>query len=69
MYMDHSIKLRDDLPPALLRDFKELQEFYDQGNWFDFDLMFEAVQATVKAYYHNGKISRGDLDMIFRKYG
>lgn len=30
---------------------------------------FEAVEASVKAYYLAGKISREDLNCIFRKYG
>lgn len=69
MYIDESIQLRDDLPPALIRDFEELREYYDQGDWLRFDTLFECVEATVKAHYHGGKISREDLDMIFRKYG
>lgn len=34
-----------------------------------FDTVFEAIEARVKAYYLAGKISREDLDNIFRKYG
>lgn len=34
-----------------------------------FDTVFEAVEASVKAYYLAGKITRDDLDCIFRKYG
>lgn len=32
-------------------------------------LFFEAVEASVKAYYLAGKISKEDLNCIFRKYG
>ena len=38
-------------------------------DWFNFDTFFEAVEASVKAYDLAGKISREDLNMIFRKYG
>ena len=34
-----------------------------------FDTAFEAIEASVKAYYLAGKISREDLNNIFRKYG
>ncbi len=69
MFVDEKIDLRDDLPEGLQHDFKELQDYYDTGDWFMFDTIFEAVEATVKAYYLAGKISREDLNSIFRKYG
>lgn len=33
------------------------------------DTVFEVVEARVKAYYLAGKITRDDLNCIFRKYG
>lgn len=69
MYIDESIILREDLPPALLRDFEELREYYDKGDWFQFDNLFDVVEGSIKGYYHNGKISMDDLNQIFRKYG
>ena len=61
MYIDEKISLRDNLPDELQHDFKELQGYYDT--------VFEAVEASVKAYYLAGKISRDDLNCIFSKYG
>ena len=69
MYVDETITLRDDLPNALQRDFKELQSYYDSNDWFMFDTVLEGVEASVKAYYLAGKISRDDLNNIFTKYG
>ena len=69
MYIDEKIFLRDNLPDGLQRDFLELQEYYDADDWFMFDTIFEAVEASVKAYYLAGKISKDDLNCIFRKYG
>lgn len=69
MFIDETIKVRQDLPEELLRFFQELREYYDAGNWFEFDMLFELVEARTKAYYLAGKISRKDLDMIFAKYG
>ncbi len=69
MYVDEKISLRDDLPDGLQRDFKDLQEYYDIGDWFMFDTVLEAVEASVKAYYLAGKITREDLNCIFKKYG
>lgn len=62
MYIDENIILREDLP-------ERLQQYYDADDWFMFDTLFEAVEATVKAYYLAGKISREDLNTIFQKYG
>lgn len=69
MYVDEKICLRENLPDELKSDFRELQEYYNAGDWFMFDTVFEAVEASVKAYYLAGKISREDLNCIFRKYG
>lgn len=69
MFIDEAIDLREDLPKGLQRDFAELREYYDAGDWFNFDIFFEGVEATVKAYYLAGKISREDLNCIFQKYG
>lgn len=69
MYVDEQIILRDNLSDGLQRGFTELQEYYNTGDWFMFDTVFEAIEARVKAYYLAGKISREDLDNIFRKYG
>lgn len=69
MYIDEKVHLRDNLPIALQHDFEELRKYYDAGDWFMFDTVFEAVEASVKAYYLAGKITRDDLNCIFRKYG
>jgi len=69
MFIDEAVDLREDLPDGLRRDFAELREYYDAGDWLHFDIFFEAVEASVKAYYLAGRISREDLDCIFKKYG
>lgn len=69
MYIDECIQLRKDLPESLLNDFQELRNYYDAGDWLQFDLLFEGVEASAKAYYLSGKISRQDLEQIFKKFG
>lgn len=69
MFIDETVDLREDLPEGLQRDFAELREYYDSGDWLHFDIFFEAVEASVKAYYLAGKISKEDLNCIFKKYG
>lgn len=68
MYINESIKLRDDLPEKLQRDFAELQEYYDAGDGLNYDLLLEAFEANVKAHYIAGKISMEDLERIFERY-
>ena len=69
MYIDEQIELREDLPERLKEDFAELRQYYDADDWMSFDRLFEVVEASVKAHYYAGVISREDLDTIFRKYG
>ena len=67
MYIDEKIDLRDNLPTALQHDFEELQEYYEAGDWFMFDTVFEAVEASVKAHYRGGEITRVVLICFFKK--
>lgn len=69
MYINENIVLRDDLPERLKSLFRELQEYYDAGDWLNYDLLLEAFEANVKAHYIAGKISMEDLDRIFERYG
>ena len=62
-------EVREDLSKRLQRDFEDLRKFYEEGDWFNFDIFFEGVEATVKGYYLAGKICREDLNRIFEKYG
>lgn len=69
MFVDEAVEVREDLPEELLGAFRELKGYYDTGDWFQFDMLFEVVEARAKAYYLAGKISREDLNLIFKKYG
>lgn len=69
MYIDETIVLDKNLPAELWRDFEELGKYYEAGDWLNFDLLFEVVEASVKSYYLNGRISKRDLENIFKKYG
>ena len=69
MFIDHEIRLREDMPESLKNDFEILQGYFDADDWFMFDTYFEVVEASVKAHYIAGKISREELVCIFRKYG
>lgn len=69
MFIDETIQVKEDLPKELLDFFRELKEYYDAGDWFQFDMLFELLEARAKAYYLAGKISREDLNLIFKKYG
>lgn len=69
MFIDQEIRLREDMPESLKNDFEILQGYFDADDWFMFDTYFEVVEASVKAHYIAGKISREELVCIFRKYG
>lgn len=69
MYIDETIVLDKNLPTELLGDFEELGKYYEAGDWLNFDLLFEVVEASAKSYYLSGRISRRELDKIFKKYG
>ena len=47
MYIDETIVLDKNLPTELLGDFEELGKYYEAGDWLNFDLLFEVVEAEV----------------------
>lgn len=69
MFIDETVIVRKDLPTELTEAFQELREYYDSDDWFQFDMLFDLVEARAKAYYLAGRISREDLNSIFKKYG
>lgn len=69
MFIDETVIVRKDLPTELTEAFQELRECYNADDWFQFDMLFDLVEARAKAYYLAGRISREDLNSIFKKYG
>lgn len=69
MFIDETVIVRKDLPTELTEAFQELREYYNADDWFQFDMLFDLVEARAKAYYLAGRISREDLNSIFKKYG
>lgn len=69
MFIDETVIVRKDLPTELIEAFQELREYYNADDWFQFDMLFDLVEARAKAYYLAGRISREDLNSIFKKYG
>lgn len=69
MYIVEAVELNKNLPAQLLEDFEELNKYYETGDWLQFDLLFEVVESSAKAYYLNCRISRSDLENIIIKYG
>lgn len=68
MYVDPDIKLPK-MPRWLYKSVMELQEKYDTGDTFGFDLLEEAVCADVKQAELDRQISAKDLDTIFKHFG
>lgn len=69
MFIDETVIVRKDLPTELTEAFQELREYYNADDWFQFDMLFDLVEARAKAYYLAGRISREDLNSILKKYG
>lgn len=69
MYRDDSIPLNESLPEHLLETLKQLDIYYDNNDWMRFMLSLEGAEVMIKAYEINGKISRSELDRLFRRYG
>ena len=69
MFIEETVIVRKDLPTELTEAFQELREYYNADDWFQFDMLFDLVEARAKAYYLAGRISREDLNSIFKKYG
>jgi|WetSurMetagenome_2_1015567.scaffolds.fasta_scaffold714924_1 hypothetical protein len=69
MYIDNTICEPQNIPIPLKKSFLQLDAYYHKNDWFSFDNLFEVVEAEIKSYYLNGKITQDELNTLFRKYG
>ncbi|MDO5564026.1 MAG: hypothetical protein Q4F88_02195 [Eubacteriales bacterium] len=69
LYIDPDILLPDNLPKGLKEDISNLEKYYNENNENEYWLQLDVVEFNTKAYQINGKISKNDLQLIFRKYG
>ena len=69
MFIDPDISIPPNMPKLLLEDLKLLQKYYDDDDWLHYDLLFDAVEGSIKSYHLCGKISRADAVQLFHRYG
>ena len=57
------------LPKELLELIKQLEEYDKEGDWFNYDIVFDQLEITSKSYLRHNKITEYDFKMILYKYG
>ena len=68
MYIDPEIVL-ENIPPKFASYLEELQQYYDEDNYYAFMDLLEVVEAMTKNLYSEVRITRAQLNAIFQKYG
>lgn len=68
MYIDPEIVL-ENIPPKFVSYLEELQQYYDEDNYYAFMDLLEVVEAMTKNLYSEGRITHEQLNAIFQKYG
>ncbi len=68
MYIDPEIVL-ENIPPKFVSYLEELQQYYDEDNYYAFMDLLEVVEAMTKNLYSEGRITHAQLSAIFQKYG
>lgn len=68
MYIDPEIVL-ENIPPKFVSYLDELQQYYDEDNYYAFMDLLEVVEAMTKNLYSEGRITHAQLNAIFQKYG
>lgn len=67
---DHSISYDTSKLPQELKDYIEKLEEYDkEGNWFDYDIVFDQFEIILKGYIRHKIITDYDFNILLRKYG
>lgn len=70
MFVDKSIQLDTiRLPQMLQEDFSDLEQFYDNDDWFNFGITIENSVPSIKAFYANGSIDSETFKLIRQKFG
>lgn len=57
------------LPNELKEMIEKLEEYDKEGNWFDYDILFDDLEITAKSCCRNRIIEEYDYKIILRKYG
>ena len=70
MLYDHKIDYNiSNLPDKLKELINKLEKFDIEGDWLNYDLVFDELEITAKGFYRNKIISDYDYKMILFKYG
>ena len=57
------------LPNELKEMIEKLEEYDKEGNWFDYDILFDDLEITAKSYCRNRIIEEYNYKIILSKYG
>ncbi len=67
---DYNIKYDySKLPNCLIELIKKLEMYDKNGDWFNYDLVFDELEITSKTLYSRGYITGYDYKMLLLKYG
>jgi len=69
LYIDPDIPIPANMPKPLLEELELLQKYYDTDDWFNYGLLFDSVEGTIKSYHLTGRIRRKDAVQLFHRYG
>ena len=48
---------------------KQLEEYDKNGDWFNYDILFDELEITGKTYLRNRQITEQEYEKILNKYG
>ena len=53
-----------------LQDYiKKLEKYDEEGDWFNYDLLFDEFEIELKGYVRHKKITDNEYKILLRKYG
>ena len=69
MYVDYSIPIVSGLPKVVLEEIAILDEAYKNDDWATYLMHEDAVETYLKTCLEDGKITDGELDQMFKRFG
>ena len=57
------------LDDRLQNYIKKLEKYDEDGDWFNYDLLFDEFEIELKGYVRHKKITDNEYKILLRKYG
>lgn len=69
IYRNDDVQIDFKVPGVLGEYVQEADEYYEKGDWFNYDMTVSCIEASCKQYLICGRITQYEFNRIWERYG